>query len=482
MRLHWRSGLLLALCAAFAVGVAPAAAVEGDQPPRPPRWQMPRFGDQSARAEAEVSLDRVRRLIGEKKWDEARAEIDRLKKRAEEENDRYRDAEASYFEAQREARRAKGAAKAQLDRTVRSHLELGTRAFANKNGFENLAARLDEELFHAMEADRLRPPPPDPGRGPVWQPPPWWRFYRYIGLGPTGGAMNIPAIGAGTRLVGNREVPILFSARNLAFVGAEARVGLPVNFLIDSVVVMRGGGASLYGQTNGVVRAGTNSVAFTNLFANPATGNTGVLAGATGLGASIRTRGEFFYFDVVLQREYRPLAMPQISFPWGIGAAYDYSDIGHVIDQQSLTFADLSSRTKLVSENHFAAPVLSGGVRIDDGNVSAELIGYVKPGFNIFRGRADQDNRCGPCPNPGDRSFSLRRSFSDTRFAVKTGAELNFDVRLTQSLRLTLGGFYEFTSTTGFVRIPTTPAEQPVRADRGATHRYGGRVNVVFRF
>jgi hypothetical protein len=256
----------------------------------------------------------------------------------------------------------------------------------------------------------------------------------------------------------------------------------PLNALGDARLGLAVRGGSLWGDASAAVPVGGANVAYTYLFANPATNTTGVFAGATGQSVRIRTNGEFIWLNPYLAWRMQLDAAMGLSAKFGFGPIYEYSDIGHHIDQQSLVFADVSSRTHIRNDNHFIGAAFRGGLRWGDGNVSASLSGYVAPGVNIFDGRVTQWNTCGPCPNPGDRNFSLSRSFSDTRFAVQTGLNLNLGFRLSQSVRVNVGGYHNFTSESGFIRVPTTPSEQPVRRDFDSSHHYGFLAGLVVIF
>jgi hypothetical protein len=313
-------------------------------------------------------------------------------------------------------------------------------------------------------------------------------------VGMIGGNIGISSVGVGTQFDATlgKEREIIFTPRNLTFAGAVAEVEAPLSRLLGDDVpsifsqmsfYAQLKGYSMWGHANGVVPVGANNVAFTNLFPNPATGTTGVLAGATGQSIDVKVNGEALQLTAGLKWAGPRLSeSPRITTMLGFGAAYEYWDMGQEISQQSLTFANVSSRTKLRVDEHFFAPYLSAGVRVDDGRLFGSIMGFVAPGFIVTDASARQTNICGPCGLPGDRNFTLTRDFSDTRFSLKTGFNLNIGARLTETVTVQAGMKYVHTSETGFLRPPTTPNEQPVRLDFGSRNLFGGFVQVKVGF
>jgi hypothetical protein len=241
-------------------------------------------------------------------------------------------------------------------------------------------------------------------------------------------------------------------------------------------------GRSFWGDTSAAVPFGGNNVAYTYLFPNPATGTTGVLAGASGQDISIRANGEAIRFRAGAEWQVSLADMRTAYAIISGGLAFDYTDSGYEITQQSLFFSDVSSRTKLRIDDYFFAPYIGAGVRFDDGNVFASVSGFVAPGLLYTDASAKQRNLCGPCPNAGDRDFKLRSAFSNTRFAVQTGVDLKLGARLTPMIAVEAGFQYVHTSHSAFLRPPTTPTEQPVRLDYGSANRFGGQIGINFRF
>jgi hypothetical protein len=305
--------------------------------------------------------------------------------------------------------------------------------------------------------------------------------------------VNVPSFGAGTQFVAAlaREVEILRSPRNLSSAGGAVEFRAPVSSVFGADVpsifsqvafYAKLEGSSFWGSESGSVPIGGNNVAYTYLFSNPATGTTGVLAGATGQDISIKANGEAIRFRAGAEWQASLASLRTVYAIISGGLAFDYTDSGYEITQQSLFFPDVSSRTKLRVDDYFFAPYIGAGVRFDDGNVFASLSGFVAPGGLYTDASAKQKNLCGPCPNPGDRNFKLRSSFSNTRFAVQTGVDLRIGARLTPSVAIEGGFQYVHTSHAAFLRPPTTPTEQPVSLDYGSTNRFGGRLGVRFTF
>ncbi len=315
-----------------------------------------------------------------------------------------------------------------------------------------------------------------------------------VAMGGTFGNVNVPGFGAGTQfnVALGREVPILFSPRNLSFAGGAAEFRAPVSSVFGADVpspfsqmafYAKLEGYSFWGSESGSVPIGGNNVAYTYLFPNPATGTTGVLAGASGQDISIKANGEAIRLRA--GAEFR-LPSPENlrafhAFISG-GVAFDYTDSGFEIMQQSLFFPDISSRTKLVVDDFFFAPHIGAGIRMDDGNVFGSISGFVAPGLLYTNAWAKQDNLCGPCLGAGNRSFTLSRSFSNTRFAVQAGVDLTLGARLTRSVAIEGGVQFVHTSHAAYLRPPTTPTEQPVRLDYGSRNRFGGRFGVKIAF
>ncbi len=312
-------------------------------------------------------------------------------------------------------------------------------------------------------------------------------------IGGTFGNVNVPSFGAGTQFdaVLGRERQIIFSPRNLTFAGGAAEFRAPVSSVFGADVpspfsqmafYAKLEGYSFWGDESGSVPIGGNNVAYTYLFPNPATGTTGVLAGATGQDISIKAKGEAIKFRAGAEWQ---LPLGDLRTAYAIisgGLAFDYTDSGYEIMQQSLFFPDVSSWTKLRIDDYFFAPHIGAGVRFDDGNIFASVSGFVAPGVLFTDASAKQKNLCGPCPNPGDRNFKLSRSLSNTRFAVQTGVDLRLGARITPSVAIEGGFQYVHTSHAAYLRPPTTPSEQPIRLDYGSSNRFGGRFGIRITF
>jgi hypothetical protein len=423
-------------------------------------------------------------------------------------------------------RRARARAAALRDSATRARSEGNTRA---AEGFENDAGSF-EALANDLErtrAERFKncPPPsgaepsgapgtapgtapggpagpapagPETPRAPTHRLPPEFglidgRYRPQFAVGGTFGNVNVPGFGAGTQFdaVLGRERQIIFSPRNLTFAGGAAEFRAPVSSVFGADVASpfsqmtfyaKLEGYSFWGNENATVPFGGNNVAYTYLFPNPATGTTGVLAGATGQDISIKANGEAIKFRAGAEWQV-PLADLQTAYAIiSGGLAFDYTDSGFEITQQSLFFSDVSARTKLRVDDFFFAPYIGAGVRFDDGNVFASVGGFVAPGVLYTDAWAKQRNLCGPCPNPGDRNFKLSNSFSNTRFAVQTGIDLKVGVRLSPAVAIEGGFQYVHTSHAAFLRPPTTPSEQPVSLDYGSANRFGGQIGIKYTF
>jgi hypothetical protein len=389
--------------------------------------------------------------------------------------------------------------RAQLEAEARSLGQAASWLEKNKDAIE--------AFKKAGTAQPATQPPPSQPRGRIADPPP-----GHGSITPRGapgrvidrnrpqflidGAyanVNVPGFGAGTQFVAAlaREVEILRSPRNLGFAGGAVEFRAPVSSVFGADVpsifsemafYAKLEGYSFWGSESGSVPIGGNNVAYTNIFPNPATGATGVLAGATGQDISIKAKGEAIKFRAGAEWHVSLAELQRFYAIITGGAAFDYTDSGYEITQQSLFFPDVSSRTKLRVDDYFFAPYIGAGVRFDDGNVFASVSGFVAPGVLFTDASAKQRNLCGPCPNPGDRDFKLSTSFSNTRFAVQTGIDLKLGARLTPSVTVEGGFQYVHTSHAAFLRPPTTPAEQPIRLDYGSTNRFGGRFGVRFTF
>jgi hypothetical protein len=366
-----------------------------------------------------------------------------------------------------------------------------------RNSWLYFAAQLKSKHPEWYQPAAQPQPSVDPGRGPVWTPPPWFPGERlrhmFFGLGAVGGNVNVPSFGAGTQFdaVLGRERQIIFSPRNLTFAGGAAEFRAPVSSVFGADVpstfsqvafYAKLEGYSFWGSESGSVPFGGNNVAYTYLFPNPATGTTGVLAGASGQDISIKANGEAIRLRAGAEWQVSLADMRTAYAIISGGLAFDYTDSGYEITQQSLFFSDVSSRTKLRIDDYFFAPYIGAGVRFDDGNVFASVSGFVAPGLLYTDASAKQRNLCGPCPNAGDRDFKLRNSFSNTRFAVQTGIDLKIGARLTPSIAIEGGFQYVHTSHSAFLRPPTTPSEQPVRLDYGSANRFGGQIGIKYTF
>jgi hypothetical protein len=302
------------------------------------------------------------------------------------------------------------------------------------------------------------------------------------------GNLNVPTFSAGTQFdpVLMREVPILVSPRNLSSAGGQVEFQAPVSSLFGSDVPSPFSQAAFYAQIRGysfwgsesaTVPVGGNNVAYNYLFANPATGMTQFLAGATGQRISIKTEGEAIQLNTGLKFEGPRLSTsPSITTMISLGVDYEYFDQGYKITQKSLTFADVSSFTKLRVDEHRIAPRLGFGVRADDGVFYAAASAHVAPGLLITDASARQRNR-----NPQDGTFRLEQSFSDTKFSVQTAFNLKLGARITQSLGIETSLNYEYASRAAFVRPPVTPPEQ-LSLGYGSRSKLFGGVFLTYRW
>jgi hypothetical protein len=444
-------------------------------------------------------------------------DYERLSKKADEEGAKGNDFAADSFAQQAEQSNLNSSSYRQLAAALKRTKAEKFKRCLQKTLLQSLFPWLfpppPKPAFYDPSKDNQPLPPPAPVDEPEKDEEPKPVRTRRVSLGPTnplpGGLIdpnrpqfafaaifgndNRPSFGAGTtfNVALGREVPIIFSPRNLTFAGGAVDFRAPVSSVFGADVpspfsqmafYAKLEGYSFWGSESGSVPFGGNNVAYTYLFPNPATGTTGVLAGATGQDISIKAKGEAIKFRAGAEWETSLADLRTVSAFITGGFAFDYTDSGYEIMQQSLFFPDVSSRTKLRVDDYFFAPQIGAGVRLDDGNIFASVSGFVAPGLLYTSASAKQKNLCGPCPIAGDRDFKLSSSFSNTRFAVQTGIDLKLGARLTPSIAVEGGFQYVYTSHAGFLRPPTTPNAQPVSLGYGSTNFFAGQLGVRFRF
>jgi hypothetical protein len=467
--------------------------------PAPPQFN-PNFTDGEIEG-VRVQWQAAQKALDEKKWDEVRRWIELFTSAAASRRKfAFDNATAARDEREKANKEPEEEGKQIHIRFAEIHERQANGFFIDANGYQQLADKLQEDLDERLALEKMRqddarrPAPPE--KGPVWLPPPWSfgeRFRWLFSSTGTFGNRNIAGFAAGTQFNAElgREVPILYSARNLTVAGGAAEIRAPISSVFGSDVpstfsqmafYARFEGYSFWGSNSGSVPIGSNNVAFTYLFPNPATDNTGVLAGPSGQEIRIKTLGEALQFRAGLDGTFGIEGLQSVGLIWGIGVIYDYNDMGHEIIQRSLSFPDISARTKLIIDDHFVAPLFRAGVGLDDGNVFGSLVGFAAPGVVFTEAWAKQDNLCGPCTNPENRSFQLRQSFSNAQFSIKAGVELTFGVRITPAISLKAGLNYTHTSHAAFIRPAFTPAEQPARLDFSSSHTLAAGIGAKITF
>lgn len=298
---------------------------------------------------------------------------------------------------------------------------------------------------------------------------------------------TVPIVTAGTRFVGGGETSIIESRRTIPGVTAALGVAVPVAFA-DYFGVM----ASFNGfddTVRGAVPVGMPS-AFTYIFANPASGSTGIGPTATGQSVTLSTRGQFW--DLGLGPTSRVpagsvLASPAGTFlTYGIGLRYRYMEVDHTIVQQSATFADLNQTISLNLRSHFIGPNFAVGfeaVQPLPSGVFGGMSAFVSPGALITDAKARQNSRCGPCGG-GSPEFDLvlQRGFNDSSFAVMAGLNGYVGYRVNPNFRIQADASYQYLSQLKSFAVPNTPVQQPIAlaSDSSSVLSLGGRL--VFDF
>jgi hypothetical protein len=331
-----------------------------------------------------------------------------------------------------------------------------------------------------------------------------------VAAGGTTSAMRVPQLMAGTFFNGITEVAILNSARSLngggGFISLQyefAREYLALTRFIQSRIAfahairffMHASYNTASGSANGSVAAGTDNVAQTYIVPNPASGSTGILAGATGQAVTVDTSIHTYNWAAGIQVDTSPVPLANgvagppaaVLIPsFDIGLRYQRLAREDRVSQQSLTFADLSSVTNLDATSDFLAPSFGVGLRaIPTGPEGpfGSVRGMVAPGVLWTDASASQFSQCGPCgAGSPERDVSLRRDFDDSKFSVIAGVSAEIGYQFNPNLKLSVLGSYEYMSHVPVLDIPITPTEQPVRLDYGPGHAWQAGARLTLQF
>ena len=323
---------------------------------------------------------------------------------------------------------------------------------------------------------------------------------RQVGMLVGGGAtwVDIPQVKGGTQFdpIAGREIPIARSANTLTGAGGHFFATIPTNqnTLWGDYFYINASGSGFDGKGSGSVPIGGNNVAFTYLFPNPSSGSTGIFAGATGQQVHISSDGHLIDVSLGL-KGVTPLPGPpgppgnsffqQFDLHTTAGFRYRNFDLSHTIDQQSLFFPDLHSQIGLdQSSNFFGAQfgvgLLSRPPRPQGGFVGG-IHAFVAPGVLSTSATANQFSHCGPCgiASP-EYDVSLQRGFNDSRFSVIVGGTVHLGYQFNASTGMFVKGTVEHMTDVPFFQVPTTPVEQPIFIDYGASTN--ASVMAGFRF
>ena len=303
----------------------------------------------------------------------------------------------------------------------------------------------------------------------------------------TGGASQVavPQVQGGTRFDpgSGTEIPIASSASNLTGGSASFTLNAPTpNILWGDYFYISGGGSWFDGNSDGSVPIGATNVAQTYIFPNPASGSTGVFAGATGQAVQIDSSGHVIDISLGLKNDGLSLPFlggpalvpqnpgPQVNWHTVVGLHYRHLNLSQTTDQQSLTFADLNSRIDLDQNSNFVGARFGIGVSILPSGSQPGFIGgvdaFISPGVLFTSGTATQNSNCGPC-GIGSPEFnvSLREDFSNSHFSVIVGGSAHVGYRFGPSATLSLFGSVEHMTEVPFFNVPTTPTLQPINLD-----------------
>lgn len=334
-----------------------------------------------------------------------------------------------------------------------------------------------EQFRRAIDAEitRIKAIPDCPGAPPA------------VRINATGRATgtSVPQVNGGTVFSGGGEKPILLGPHWLHGGGGSFAIEVPMEGIhLDAVrfgsvrFFLRGAFDSVDGMSSGGVAAGTDNVAQTYIFPNPASGSTGVNAGATGQSVSIDSR--VLNYDAIAGIRYYMSGQATEDFllgrEVGVGIHYRHQRRTDTINQQSIGFSDLYSSVDLGATANFVGPAAPsdffGGLR-----------GMIAPGVLFTHADASQASHCGPCGGASPEfDVSLSRDFSDSRFSVIAGAHAEIGYQFNPAARISLFANYEVMTGAPVLNVPTTPAQQPVGLDHGSAESWqvGAKLNWVF--
>lgn len=333
------------------------------------------------------------------------------------------------------------------------------------------------------------------------------RFVRspldFLSLEIAGGASRatVPQINGGTQFdpIAATEIPIISSASRLTGGGGgfSATAPTPDNILWGDYFYVRGSGSWFDGSANGSVPIGATGVAQTYIIPNPASGSTGILAGATGQTVQIDTDGHIIDVSFGVQSGLPGIPntgpFPLFSDPRfhvTTGFRYRNFDLSHRIAQQSLTFPGLNSQIDLdQSSNFFGAQVGFGFTTAPPGaepGFFGSIDGFVAPGVLITSGTATQNSNCVPCGG-GSPEFAvtLQRDFDTSNFSVIVGGSGSVGYRFNANVTASVFGTVEYMTGVPYFNLPTTPTQQPINMDGRddfTSMSVGARLRLVFGY
>jgi len=238
---------------------------------------------------------------------------------------------------------------------------------------------------------------------------------------------------------------------------------------------IRVGHGNLRGKASGEEPIGGRTSSFTYIGVNPATGTTGVNAGATGEAVTIKTRVQMVDLDIHFSQPVTGGLIGDSGF-WVLegwaGLTFSYSHGQQRIGANSLTFSGVSSQTELTNRDLFIGPRVGATLRAQHGPFYVAAGGWIAPGFFHSRGTARQHNLCDVCGNPADRDFRLKASNTKRALGVRAGIELNLGVFMAENIMLGLQSRYSFSSRVGGYQNPTSPTHQPARYGTNPAHSW----------
>lgn len=314
------------------------------------------------------------------------------------------------------------------------------------------------------------------------------RLFPQIAMGGSATSMNVPTINAGTVFTGGAERPIITSAGRLTGGGGFLSFSTPGAGPIQNFV-FTGTFDQANASNNGFVAPGTSGVAQTYIIPNPVSGSTGINAGATGQTVSTETQWREFSGTIAARSEmtdYEIWRNYQIGVFVGAGLHYRNARRTDSVTQQSINFAGLNSVIDLTTTSNFIAPHFSAGIVKTAGGPSgpiAGLSGFVAPGARMTSANAAQNSNCTPCGGGSpERSVTLQRDFSETKFAVVSGVSGYLGYQVSPSLRGVIEASYENQTATPVFGVPTTPVQQPIALNSGSIDifRVGGKISFIF--